>query len=71
MSFNPSSVNYILRYYFPPEAADERLGEVIDFCKKTGTEHVMFMCGPQHRTWNIIPLDVAHTEVEVFKTVGE
>jgi len=64
--FNPNSVNYILRYYFPYWSAEKKIKEVIEFCETTGTKYVMFVCGYQHMGWNMIPLDVARLETEKF-----
>ena len=64
MLFKPASVNYILRYYLPYELAEQRVGEIIDFCKTTDTGYVMFMCGAQHMAWNMIPVDIVRIETD-------
>ncbi len=69
--FKPDTVNYILRYYLPYWCAEQRVGEMIDFCKATGTEHVMLMCAHQHMGWNMIPTDIARKETETLKYASE
>jgi len=71
MLFDPNRVNYILRYYLPHWALQQRLGEVIDYCHATGTRHVMFMCAPQHMTWNQIPVELAERERDGFIEAAE
>ena len=44
---------YILRYYLPVKPyfdeayTEKRFRELIEFCKDTKTETVMFFCGPE------------------------
>ena len=62
--FTPESVNYVLRYYLPVWSAEKRITELVDFCNFTGANHIMFVCGPHHMHWNIIPLDEALEEAQ-------
>ena len=65
--FTPESVNYVLRYHLPVWLAEKRIDELVDFCKSTGANHIMFVCGPHHMHWNIIPIDEAIEEAQCLR----
>ena len=69
--FNPDKVNYILRYYLPHWDLEQRVGEIIEFSRKTGTKHLMLMCEHQHINWNMIPIELAQCQSEALLKARE
>ena len=64
--FDANKVNYILRYYLPHWDLEQRVGEIIEFSRKTGTKHLMLMCDNQHTSWNILPMELAQSQSEAL-----
>lgn len=60
--FTPDRVNYILRTYLPAWNYQERIEEIVRFCKETGTRHVMLFTDAQSIVWNQLSLDEARYE---------
>jgi len=50
--FEPNQVNYILRTYLPYWRHEERIEEMIRFCRETGTRQVMLFTDAQHMVRN-------------------
>jgi hypothetical protein len=69
--FAPDKVNYILRYYLPHWDLEQRVGEIIEFSRKTGTKHLMLMCEHQHINWNMIPIELAQRQSEALLKARE
>ncbi len=49
-------MNHILRYYIPEDKAEERIPEIIDYCKKTGCQQVVLFTSSYDRQPSFIPL---------------
>ncbi len=60
--FKTDAVNYILRMYLPTWNYEQRIEEIVRFCNKTGTRHVMFFTDAQHIVWNQLTLKEAKHE---------
>ncbi len=65
--FEPGQVNYILRTYLPYWRYEERIEEMIRFCRETGTRHVMLFTDAQHMVWNQLTLEEARREANNIK----
>ena len=62
--FPENKLNYILRLYLPTWNHEKIVDEIIEFCKETGTEYVMFFTDAQHMVWNQLTLEEARHEAE-------
>ena len=60
--FKQNRVNYILRIYLPTWNYEQRIEEIVRFCKETDTRHVMLFTDAQHIVWNQLTLDEAEHE---------
>ena len=69
--FAPNRVNYILRTYIPHERYDERIAEIIRFCRETGTRHVMLFPDLHFIVWNQLGLDDARREAATMNRIKE
>lgn len=69
--FDPNRVNYILRTYLPHWRFQERIEEIIRFCKETGTEHVMLFSDAQHLCWNQLTFKEARREIDNIRRAKE
>ena len=50
--FPKNKVNYIMRTYLPHWRYEERIEEIVRFCKEAGIKHVMLFTDAQHMVWN-------------------
>jgi hypothetical protein len=50
--FSPETINYILRLYLPYWRIEERLQEILAWCRETETRHVMLFTEAQYLVWN-------------------
>jgi hypothetical protein len=65
--FPPEAINYILRLYLPYWRLEDRLAEVVEWCRQAGTRHVLLFTDAQCLTWNqLSPSDIAR-EVASFR----
>ena len=60
--FAPNCVNYILRTYLPTWNYEQRIEEILRFCKETGTCNVMLFTDAQHIVWNQLTMAEAEDE---------
>ena len=69
--FEPERINYILRTYLPYWRYEERIEEMIRFCRETGTRQVMLFTDAQHMVWNQLTLEEARREADNIKRRSE
>jgi hypothetical protein len=62
--FKQNRVNYILRTYLPTWNYEQRIEEIVRFCKETDTCYVMLFTDAQHIVWNQLTLDEARHEAD-------
>ena len=60
--FEQDRVNYILRTYLPTWNYEQRIEEIVRFCKETDTRHVMLFTDAQHIVWNQLTIEEAEHE---------
>ena len=60
--FPENKLNYILRLYLPTWNHEKIVDEIIEFCKETETEYVMFFTDAQHMVWNQLTIEEAKKE---------
>ena len=60
--FKQNRVNYILRTYLPTWNYEQRIEEIVRFCKKTDTCYVMLFTDAQHIVWNQLTIEEAEHE---------
>lgn len=69
--FKHDQINYIVRTYLPHWRNEERVEEIIHFCRQTGAEHVMLFTDPQELTWNQLTLEDARIEAASIQKAGQ
>lgn len=68
--FETGRINYILRTYLPYWRYEERLEEIIRYCKEASIEHVLLFSDAQQMVWNQLTLDEARREADTIHRAG-